>query len=145
MTSLKKKKKTLLSYLKKSFLQKSFPSLLKHLSAKAALQSWQRTHSACHVLSRTLRRNLSKIGLSQPAQASNMPPLPGSPPGTSLQRPEIKLKRIHFGNGGGFPPWTTTGNVHIYLTSFFLVSDRQNPLKRLFRLFRTFLHFSFVL
>ena len=55
-------------YLKKSGLQNNFPSLLKHLSVRAQLQSTQRTHSACHVRSSTVRRNLSIMGFSQPAQ-----------------------------------------------------------------------------
>lgn len=54
--------------LKKSVLQNSFPSRLKHLSVRAPQQSAQRTHSACQVLSSTVRRNLSRMGLSQPAQ-----------------------------------------------------------------------------
>lgn len=56
------------THLKKSFLQKSFPSRLKHLSVSAPPQSEQRTHSACHVLSSTVTRNLPVMGFWQPAQ-----------------------------------------------------------------------------
>lgn len=54
--------------LKKSFLQYSFPSREKHFSVRLHLHSQHCTHLMCHALSRTLRRNLSNIGLSQPAQ-----------------------------------------------------------------------------
>lgn len=57
------------THLKKSFLQNSFPSRLKHLSVRLQWQSKQRTHSACQVRSSTFSRNLSRMGLSQPAHA----------------------------------------------------------------------------
>lgn len=56
------------AYLKKSFLQYSRPSLEKHLSVKLHLQSQHCTHLACQALSKTLSKNLSRIGLSHPAQ-----------------------------------------------------------------------------
>lgn len=56
------------AHLKKSFLQQSRPSLEKHLSVKLHLQSQHCTHLACQALSKTLSRNLSRIGLSHPAQ-----------------------------------------------------------------------------
>ena len=43
------------------------PSLEKQRSARTLRQSAQRTQSACHVLSSTVSRNLSRIGRSQPA------------------------------------------------------------------------------
>lgn len=62
------------NYLKKSSLQKSFASLEKHFSVSGARQSAHRTHAACHARSSTCKRNLSKMGLSQPAQAITAPP-----------------------------------------------------------------------
>ena len=55
------------TYLKKSVLQYNLPSLEKHRSAKILRQSAQRTHSACHVRSNTVSKNLSKMARSQPA------------------------------------------------------------------------------
>lgn len=60
----------LVSHLKKSFLQYSFPSREKHLSVKVHLQSQHWTHLMCHGLSRTLSRNRSTMGFSQLAQYS---------------------------------------------------------------------------
>lgn len=60
----------LISHLKKSFLQYSFPSREKHLSVKVHLQSQHWTHLMCHGLSRTLSRNRSTMGFSQLAQYS---------------------------------------------------------------------------
>lgn len=60
----------LVSHLKKSFLQYSFPSREKHLSVKVHLQSQHWTHLMCHGLSRTLSRNRSTMGFSQLAQNS---------------------------------------------------------------------------
>lgn len=62
-----------ISHLKKSFLQNNLPSREKHLSVRGAWQSKHRTQSACHVLSRTFSRNLSRMGLSQPAHAISIP------------------------------------------------------------------------
>ena len=56
------------THLKKSDLQKSFPSRLKHLSVRAQPQSEHRTHSACHVLSSTVTRNFPVMGFWQPLQ-----------------------------------------------------------------------------
>lgn len=56
------------TYRKKSSRQNSWPLLLKHLSVRATPQSTHRTHDECHALSSTLKMNLSRIGLSQPAQ-----------------------------------------------------------------------------
>lgn len=56
------------TYLKKSFLQYSFPSREKHLSVSVTLQSVHCTQRTCHAWSSTLSKNLSSIGLSQPAQ-----------------------------------------------------------------------------
>lgn len=61
------KRTCVVTYLKKSFLQKSFASLEKHLSCNAALQSKQRTHSTCHARSKTFSRYWSIIGFSHPA------------------------------------------------------------------------------
>lgn len=61
---------TLGAYLKKSFLQYSFPSREKHFSVKVHLQSLHWTHLMCHGLSKTFSRNLSRIGFSQLAQWS---------------------------------------------------------------------------
>lgn len=61
---------TLDAYLKKSFLQYSFPSREKHFSVKVHLQSQHWTHLMCHGLSKTLSKNLSRIGFSQLAQWS---------------------------------------------------------------------------
>lgn len=61
---------TLGAYLKKSFLQYSFPSREKHFSVKVHLQSQHWTHLMCHGLSKTFNRNLSRIGFSQLAQWS---------------------------------------------------------------------------
>ena len=58
------------AYLKKSFLQYSFPSREKHFSVKLHLHSQHWTHLTCHALSKTLRRNRSRIGLSHPAQCT---------------------------------------------------------------------------
>lgn len=60
----------LVSHLKKSFLQYSFPSREKHLSVKVHLQSQHWTHLMCHGLSRTLSRKRSTMGFSQLAQYS---------------------------------------------------------------------------
>lgn len=60
----------LVAYLKKSFLQYSFPSREKHFSVKVHLQSQHWTHLMCHGLSKTLSKNLSRIGFSQLAQWS---------------------------------------------------------------------------
>lgn len=54
--------------LKKSFLQKSFPSLEKHFSVSLALHSQHWTHLTCQGLSSTLSKKRSKMGRSQPAQ-----------------------------------------------------------------------------
>lgn len=66
------------TYLKKSFLQYSLESLLKHFSVSGWVHSQQRTHEACHALSRTFSKNLSKIGLLHPAHGSPRPTA-GSP------------------------------------------------------------------
>ncbi len=58
------------AYLKKSFLQYSFPSREKHFSVKVHLHSQHWTHLVCHGLSKTLSKNLSRIGFSQLAQWS---------------------------------------------------------------------------
>lgn len=58
------------AYLKKSFLQYNFPSREKHFSDKVHLHSQQWTHLTCHGLSKTLRRNLSRMGFSQLAHWS---------------------------------------------------------------------------
>ena len=55
------------TYLKKSFLQNSLFSLVKHLSVRIARQSKHRTHVECHDRSKTLTRNLSNIALSHAA------------------------------------------------------------------------------
>lgn len=60
-------------YLKKSLRQNNLLSLEKHFSTRGSRQSKHLTHSACHVLSRTFSKNLSKMGLSQPAQAISIP------------------------------------------------------------------------
>lgn len=74
------------AYLKKSFLQKSFASLEKHLSCNAALQSKQRTHSTCHARSKTFSRYWSIIGFSHPAHDR------------SIARPRlpVEIKREHI-------------------------------------------------
>jgi len=54
-------------YLKKSFLQNNFSSLVKHLSVSIALQSKHRTHAECQALSKTFTRNRSSIGFPQAA------------------------------------------------------------------------------
>lgn len=69
----KLKSKYCFAYLIKSFLQKSFPSRLKHLSIKGPLQSLHRTQCWCHRRSHTFRRNFSKMGWLQPAQWSPTP------------------------------------------------------------------------
>lgn len=56
------------TYLKKSFRQQSLPSLEKHFSVRLHLHSQHWTHFACQDLSSTFKRNLSRIGRSQPAQ-----------------------------------------------------------------------------
>lgn len=61
---------TLNAYLKKSFLQYSLPSREKHFSVKVHLHSQHWTHLMCHGLSKTLSKNLSRIGFSQLAQWS---------------------------------------------------------------------------
>ena len=55
------------SYLKKSFLQKSLFSLVKHLSVRTVRQSKHLTHAECQDLSKTFTRNRSSIALSQAA------------------------------------------------------------------------------
>lgn len=61
------------TYRKKSFRQYSLASRLKHLSVRGCRHSQHRTQCACQPRSRTLRRNLSSIGLLQPAQGSPTP------------------------------------------------------------------------
>lgn len=78
--------KRLNTYRKKSLLQNNLPSLLKHFSFKVVPQSQQRTQLACHGLSNTFNKYLSKIGFSQPAQVVIM--LFGTPG----ERPERKRK-----------------------------------------------------
>lgn len=68
--------------LKKSARQNSFPSREKHFSVKFCLHSQHWTHFACQALSRTFKRNLSKIGRSHPAHCTTMTtdtPLPSPP------------------------------------------------------------------
>lgn len=79
-----------MTYRKKSLLQNSFPSLLKHFSFKVTPQSKQRTQLACQGLSRTFNRYLSKIAFSQPAQVVIM--LFGTPG----ERPEEEKKSINI-------------------------------------------------
>lgn len=62
-----------LTHLKKSFLQYNFDSLLKHFSVNGWRHSQQRTQDACHPRSRTFNKNLSNIGLLQPAHGSPTP------------------------------------------------------------------------
>lgn len=61
------------TYLKKSFLQYNFPSREKHFSDKVHLQSQHWTHLTCHGLSKTLSRNLSRMGFSQLVHWSMLP------------------------------------------------------------------------
>ena len=53
-------------YLKKSLLQKSFPSLEKHFSVSVIPQSEHCTHCICQALSKTFSKNRSRIGRLQP-------------------------------------------------------------------------------
>ena len=53
-------------YLKKSLLQKSFPSLEKHFSVSVIPQSEHCTHCMCQALSKTFSKNRSRIGRLQP-------------------------------------------------------------------------------
>lgn len=61
------------TYLKKSFLQYNFASRLKHFSVKGVRHSQHLTHEACQPLSSTFNKNLSKMGLLQPAHGSPTP------------------------------------------------------------------------
>lgn len=61
------------TYLKKSFLQYNFASRLKHLSVNGCKHSQHLTQCACHTRSSTFNKNLSIIGLLQPAQGSPTP------------------------------------------------------------------------
>lgn len=79
----------LLLYLKKSILQKSLPSLEKHLSVRLQLHSQHCTHLACHALSSTLSRNRSRMGRSQPAQWTIMSPACRTPSGDLPWRAEL--------------------------------------------------------
>jgi len=74
----------LFTYLKKSWRQKSRPSRAKHLSASAQRHSLHWTHLACQTRSNTFSRNRSRMGPSQPAHSSSMPPAGSEQPGYSL-------------------------------------------------------------
>lgn len=58
----------IMTHLKKSVLQNSFPSLKKHLSESFALHSQHVTQSECQLALETHERYLSRMGLSHPLQ-----------------------------------------------------------------------------
>lgn len=120
------------TYLKKSFLQKSFASLEKHLSCSAALQSKQRTHSTCHARSKTFSRYWSIIGFSHPAHDRSIarPRLP-----VEIKREHITYLR-HFGSD--FITWHSVLLaifVFLIVSFFFFFKDEKHKSFRVVKRF----------